>query len=385
MCRIIESDMDELFFELIRLSLGEGNGFSRKPTEREWLGLYLMAEKHAMLGVCYQGLQRLESKEQWPPSNLVIQWMGTCTQIEQRNRSVNKQCIEIQEELRKTGFRSCILKGQGNLLMYEKVNLQLTLLRQPGDIDVWVEGGFEKVIGYVRRVCKADSFTQYHVNFVFFPDTPVEVHFTPSKLFNRICNRRYQKWVAEEGDRQFSHFVDFGRGKIAMPTQDFNLVYQLSHIYRHLFEEGIGLRQLTDYYMLLMATDLNQEENAGVKRHVRRFGMERFARSLMWVMGYVFHLDQSKMLWTPDDKRGQFVLSEIMKMGNFGHTDHRFDIDKDASHLRRYYQRLRGKFRFLKFFPVEVMWQPIDILFTFFELRWLRRKTNEIGMQMTEE
>ena len=91
------------------------------------------------------------------------------------------------------------------------------------------------------------------------------------------------------------------------------------------------------------------------------------------------------MLWTPDEKRGCFVLSEIMKMGNFGHADHRFDLDKDASHLRRYCQRIRGKFRFVKSFPIEVMWQPIDILITFFELRRLRRKAKLIGQRMEAE
>lgn len=374
--------MDELFYELIRLSLGNGNGFSRKPTEQEWWDMFLMSEKHSLQGVSYHGLQRIDNKEHWPPTDLVIQWMGVCTQIEHRNRIVNKQCVEIQEEFRKEGFQSCILKGQGNLLMYEDLNPQLALLRQPGDIDVWVEGGFEKVIRYVRRVSETDSFIQYHVNFVFFSNTPVEVHFTPSKLFNRICNRRYQKWVSEEENRQFTHFVDFESGKVAVPTQDFNIVYQLSHIYRHLFEEGVGLRQLTDYYVLIMTSNLSQDEEARVKLLVRRFGMERFARSLMWVMGFVFHLEKSKMLWEEDEQRGRFVLGEIMKMGNFGHSDHRFDLDKDVSHLIRYWQRVRGKFRFVKYYPVEVLWQPIDILMTFFELRSMRRKANEIGRQM---
>lgn len=372
--------MDELFFELIRLSLGDGNSFARKPTEREWWGLYRLAEKHAVLGVCYHGLQSLENKEQWPPSDLVFQWTGASTQIEQRNRAINKQCVEIQEVLGKAGLRSCILKGQGNALMFPN-----PLLRTSGDIDIWVEGGFEKVMRYVQRVSKTEHVTEHHVELDYFPDTPVEVHFTPSKLFNRICDRRYQKWIEVEGDRQFTHFVDFEDGRISVPTEDFNMVYQLSHIYRHMFGGGIGLRQLTDYYVLIMTSELNHDEEAKVKRLVRRFGMERFARSLMWVMGDVFHLEQSKMLWAPNEKRGRFVLSEIMKMGNFGHSDHRFDLDKDASHLRRYCQRLRGKFRFVKYFPIEVMWQPIDILITFFELRRLRKKARLIGQRMETE
>ena len=372
--------MDELFFELIRLSLGEGNGFSRKPTEQEWRGLYLMSEQHALQGVCYHGLQRIDNKNYWPPSDLVFQWTGASTQIEQRNRTLNKQCSEIQEELVKAGFRSCILKGQGNARLYPE-----PLLRTPGDIDIWVEGGFEKVIRYVQRSSKTDHVTEHHVELDCFPDTPVEVHFTPSKLFNRIYDKRYQKWIEVEGYRQFTHFVDFEEGRISVPTSDFNLVYQLSHIYRHMFGGGIGLRQLTDYYMLIMTSELNQDEVAKTMRLVRRFGMERFARSLMWVLGYVFHLERSKMLWTPDEKKGRFVLSEIMKMGNFGHADHRFDLDKDASHLRRYCQRLRGKFRFVKYFRVEVMWLPIDIFITFFELRRLRRKARLIGQRMEAE
>ena len=371
--------MDELFFELIRASLEDRNGFSKKPTEREWRRLYRLAEKHALLGVCYRCLQSLEDKEQWPPSDLVIQWTGACTQIKQRNRTLNEQCVEIQKELRKGGYRSCILKGQGNVQMYPE-----PLLRTSGDIDIWVEGGFEKVMNYTQRTSKTDHVTEHHVEFDYFPDTPVEVHFTPSKLFNRIFDRRFQKWIGEEEGRQFAHFVDLEEGRIFVPTLDFNLVYQLSHIYRHMFGGGIGLRQLTDYYMLLRAMDLSRDEVARVKLLVRRFGMNRFAESLMWVMGYVFHLDRSKMMWTPNDKTGRFVLSEIMKMGNFGHADHRFDLDKGASHFRRYCQRLRGKFRFVKYFPMEVMWMPIDMLVTFFELRRLRRKANEIGRQMSE-
>lgn len=258
------------------------------------------------------------------------------------------------------------------------------LSRTPGDIDIWVEGGFEKVMRYVQRVSMTDHVTEHHVEFDFFKDIPVEAHFTPSRLINRRCDRRYQKWVEKEGDRQFTHTVDFENGRISVPTQEFNLVYQLSHIYRHMFEGGIGLWQLTDYYVLLVTAELSRDEVARVKQLVRQFGMERFAQSLMWVMGYVFHQDQSRMLWKPDEKRGRFLLREIMKMGNFGHADHRFDIDKDASHLRRYCRRLRGKIRFVKYFPMEVMWLPIDILITFFELRILRRKARIIARRVSE-
>ena len=53
-------------------------------------------------------------------------------------------------------------------------------------------------------------------------------------------------------EEQFSHRVMLGeQGEIAIPTVEFNLIFQLTHIYAHLMNEGIGLRQLLDYYYVL--------------------------------------------------------------------------------------------------------------------------------------
>ena len=49
-----------------------------------------------------------------------------------------------------------------------------------------------------------------------------------------------------------SHRVMLGeQGEIAIPMVEFNLIFQLTHIYAHLMNEGIGLRQLVDYYFVL--------------------------------------------------------------------------------------------------------------------------------------
>ena len=36
-----------------------------------------------------------------------------------------------------------------------------------------------------------------------------------------------------------------------IPTVEFNIIFQLTPIYSHLMNEGIGLRQLVDYYYVL--------------------------------------------------------------------------------------------------------------------------------------
>ena len=69
--------------------------------------------------------------------------------------------------------------------------------RQPGDIDIWVEGGRESVLALLPNHPKA----AYH--HVHLPKNElgvtVEVHFRPSSgNFNPITNRRLQRWLKKE-------------------------------------------------------------------------------------------------------------------------------------------------------------------------------------------
>ena len=45
-------------------------------------------------------------------------WMGKAQQIRRQNRKVNTVASKLFSMLREDGLRCCILKGQGNALMY---------------------------------------------------------------------------------------------------------------------------------------------------------------------------------------------------------------------------------------------------------------------------
>lgn len=95
---------------------------------------------------------------------------------------------------------------------------------------------------------KADV-TEQHVHLDLFEDTEVEAHFTPSVLKSPWTNRRLQKWFEEQAADQFEHKNEAG---LCVPNDEFNLVFLLIHVYRHLFGEGVGMRQVMDYYFALM-------------------------------------------------------------------------------------------------------------------------------------
>ena len=151
------------------------------------------------------------------------------------------------EWFRKKGFRTCILKGQGNALMYPN-----PYSRTPGDIDIWVGGGDKRVISFVRSISPHEKACYHHIEFPSYKGVEVEVHYRPSFLLCFWHNRKLQKYYERVKKEQFSHRVMLGeQGEIAIPTVEFNLIFQLTHIYAHLMNEGIGLRQLLDYYYVL--------------------------------------------------------------------------------------------------------------------------------------
>ena len=359
-----------MLFELIRVAIGAQDCLSHSPTADEWGKLYEMAKKQSLVGVSFAGVQKLVAQQQEPPEMLYLTWMGMAAKTQQRNETVNRQCVDLQKRLSADGVRFCILKGQGAGLRYPS---NLYMLRQSGDIDVWMAGGMEQVMRYVNGIAPTDEVNGSHVQLHIFGDTEVEMHYVPMRLGNRLANKRVRSWLLDQEEVQMSHKVPFMDGALNVPTDEFDIVYQMLHIYKHLFNEGIGLRQLMDYYFVLRK-GVDGEGRSRVRKVVSDFGLDKFASALMWVLQKVFGLNPIYMLCSPNPRDGKFLLDEIMQMGNFGYGDGRFSLNKEDSHLIRFWQSCRSKWRFISHFPSEVLWQPIDMFLRFFEIRYLRRK-----------
>ena len=247
----------------------------------------------------------------------------------------------MQRLLDEAGFRCCILKGQGVTKLYEIRNEELGfvkdslgMLRQSGDIDVWVDGGLDRIIKWVTRLSPTNEVNGHHIHFGYFNDTEVELHYIPLNLPNPIKNHALHKFFAANADKQFANNVQLCTGEtITAATDGFNVVFLLAHIFHHLFTEGVGLRQCMDYYFLLVNLDRSNAEVEHSLRVVADLGLGRFAAALMWVLGRVLRLQYDKVLGTPNEKDGKFLLREIMQSGNFGkHDDRQRNIYKSKWH-----------------------------------------------------
>ena len=355
---MVVSKQHQIFFEFLRFSIGSKHEIPSSLKEADWKELYRIAQKQCLVGVLFDGIQKLPPAEVGMSKDLLLQWMMQCQMLEKANVRLNDAAIQVSEWFRKKGFRTCILKGQGNALMYPN-----PYSRAPGDIDIWVEGGDNRVISFVRSISPHEKACYHHIEFPSYKGVEVEVHYRPSFLLCFWHNRKLQKYYERVKEEQFSHRVMLGeQGEIAIPTAEFNLIFQLTHIYAHLMNEGIGLRQLLDYYFVLLHADI--KNLAELQRILKHFGLWKFAGAIMYIMQEVFGMPASRLIVPSNEKYGIFVLNEVLEAGNFGKYDERNRFGK--SQLGHNLQRVYRDIRLVKYFPMEALSEPLFRTWHFF-------------------
>ena len=376
--------MMSLFVELIQIALGTRTVLSRIPSENEWRQVYDTAVKQSLVGIVLSGIEVIRAKnaELSVPKMLLLQWIGEVQMIEPQNKKLNEAAGHLTSIFKNGGLRSCVLKGQGVARLYdvrckksdvrsqnseqssESLKVQesqgasgsLSLRRQPGDIDLWVEGGREKVLQFLKSSClKTGTVVIHHVDTSIIDGVETEVHFLPSYSYNYLRYIKYKKFFKEEANLQFDHFDE--QVGFAYPTNKFNAVYLMMHIFRHVFHEGIGLRQLMDYYFVLI--HLTDEERKWAYGKLKWLGLGKVTSAVMYVMKAVFLMDDKYLLCNPSEKTGKYLLEEIIVGGNFGKFGEQYESAHSGSSFNLYLKNLKRLGKVYSLCPSEVLWAPI--------------------------
>ena len=369
-------------FAFLRYSLGKKENMSRVITGMDWQELYSFASKQALLGLCFEGIERLgkeypvELKRNPIGRELLMTWMGKAQQIRRQNMKVNAVAGKLFSMLREDGLRCCILKGQGNALMYPN-----PYSRTPGDIDVWIDVSMERIMEYAQKKFELEDDIRLQHLETSLDGVPVELHFFPCSMNNPIYHVRLQKWFRRNADLQCSHIVRLpdGAGDIAIPTTAFNVVYQLTHLYHHFFDEGIGMRQIIDYYYVVISDYLLviNDESLGIRdtlqRELKHLGLWKFAGAVMYVLHETLGLSEEKMIAPMDEKRGKLLLAEILNGGNFGQHFTKYGHFTQQGMAKKYFLKIWRNMHFVRYYPAEALSEPIFRTWHFFWRKWKKK------------
>ena len=404
----------DTFLEFLRYCIGDEQQPPVSAKGIDWMEMMAWAESQAIVGVVYQGILK-GGKELEIPFDDLMEWVGYAQEIEAQNRLVNRCCIKIAAAFRKNGFETCILKGQGNAALYPS-----PLLRNPGDIDLWVrrqsndirQSNDERQSNILTEIRQKDIRTEikeiirfvkernpearalyHHIDLGEFKGVEVEVHYRPSFMNSPIYNHRLQRWFRCHTESTDTAELADGVGRINVPNWEFNVVFQLSHVYNHLLHEGIGLRQIIDYYYLLRQSNDERQSNrltdsfrqknderrqsnrltssfrqkdirTEIGNTLRYLGLWEIAGAMMWVLNEVLGLEEKYLVAPKDERRGRLLLAEIMKGGNFGFYD--VENQRADSQLKKNWLRIRRDLRMMRYFPSECLWEPVFRVYHFF-------------------
>ena len=370
-----------LYLEFLRFCLNDGRAVPQGITQIKWHDLLAFARKQCIVGMYVPTLLMEDGKltkddfgANKPTDEDVMEWVFEKQKLEKLNKKAFMYTAKVSMKFKQLGFRNCILKGQGNA-----VNYPYPLMRGVGDIDIWVEGGEEKVLALIEKYYHPKDATKIHVDFPIISDMPVEVHFRPSYMLNPFMDKKLVKWFDKVADEQFSNMVQ--REGVAepfyAPTNYFNLFYQLLHIHRHLTKRGIGLRQIIDYFYLLKkrkADGIDPVADKNLVELLKTSRLEKFARAILYIESSMLGLDADHLYLEPDEKEGLFIINEVLEGGNFGYHDNRIinELKERKGHISRFIALETFNLRLLKHYPSETLWMPIQDLIDHFS----RRKKN---------
>lgn len=356
-------------FLFLRYCLEDKVDLSMVVSNMDWRQLYSFATKQTIIGICFDGIRRLS--EEYPEElkknpierDLLMTWMGVSQQIRRQNMKVNGVAAKLYSMLREDGLRCCILKGQGNALMYPNA-----YSRNPGDIDVWVNASREQITEYAKKHFELGDDIRYQHIETSVDGVPVELHFFPCTMNNPIYNARLQKWFKRNADLQCSNVVSLpdGIGEIAIPTTAFNVVYQLTHLYHHFFDEGIGMRQIIDYYYVVSMLNVNCEMLTWLPKELKYLGLWKFAGAVMYVLHEALGISEEKMIAPMDEKRGKLLLAEILEGGNFGRHFTKYGHFTKQGMAKKYFLKIWRNMHFVRYYPAEALSEPIFRTWHFF-------------------
>ena len=357
--------MQQIVFELLRVAIGNKECLSSHLTDEEWEEVYSVCERQEVVGLAFRAIERLP-REQQPPTALMEKWTHEVEVLKQRNGLIAKRCLEVCEYYAKQGMISYVLMPLGEDSCHEDIDiLCCPKEKKDGKFGLIEYVNFQYVSStyhlkpkVVRQVVdwKTGSF-------------PVDVRFKFSYLNCPWHDRWLQKWVEE---RMLSVRLTIGDGGYPVPSNIFNVVYQLIHLYRKLFCESIRFSHLYDYYLALRKfrdeglgfrdeslgfRDESLGEKDSVMNIIEHVGMKKFAGAVMYVLQTVFGMPDEYLICKPDARHGSFVLNMVTLAGEY--TRH-IERTRTLSHLGRLGHHLYWMKRnrpFLTQYPAEIFFE----------------------------
>lgn len=282
--------------------------------------IYQLAEEQSVIGIVLAGMEQSNIK---PPRELLLQWIGEAQMLERQNKAMNLFIAELIEKMRKADIYTLLVKGQGIAQCYEK-----PLWRACGDVDLFLnEENYEKAKALLLPLSSSSELeykNQLHLGMTI-EQWVVELHGTM-----RTCSfQKIDKVVDNVQNDIFSEGhvrVWNNQGtEIPLPSIDNDVILVFTHILKHFFHGGIGLRQICDWCRLLW-TYKGEFDLGLLEARIREAGIMTEWKAFASLAGNYLGMPTGAIPLYEDSKhwkhKADRIIGFVLKTGNFGCNRH---------------------------------------------------------------
>ena len=299
--------MEDTFFALLRSALwGAGEELPASLTSTELSNIMQMADKQAVAGLVANAI--IQNKINIGKS-APIKLFALSQQIKASNINLNKEIAEFVSLMNSNDIDYFIVKGQTVAALYREQHTRMS-----GDIDFYVKD-YKRTTETLSKewhitlpeklIDKEASFT--HNNSLY------EIH----KTFVEFGSKGHQKYW-DELTKTPPYPIDIDGVKVNTFEPTLYAVYVFIHLFFHFIREGVGLRQLCDWAMVLQEWKDEIDKNK-LQEILHELGIEK----AYCAFGYIL-LDKLGLEYFPlaisvkDIDTSHKILKDIMRVGNFG-------------------------------------------------------------------
>lgn len=272
-------------------------------SSEEWKEVFEKSRNHTVTAIVADSLEYLP-ENQLPSDEALAGWAAESDRIERlsgKMANVTAGLSEIYKTIRPVCF-----KGLECARLYSRPSS-----RQCGDIDLYFDDieaseAVARQHGYVPEHKPDGSFT-YEVQGIV-----VEHH--PSYI--DLCAPRKRKWL-----KTLDENPGFEAGSCGMlrPAPALNLLVLHSHVMKHAFGRGVGLRQMCDLARAYYSYD-GMYEPEDLRRMYRKAGLATWTRMIHAFLADYLGLGKEFLPYQETHADASAFLERVLLAGNFGRS-----------------------------------------------------------------
>ena len=317
-----------------------------------WEEMYQLAEEQSVVGLVLAGIEHSYVK---PPQELLLQWIGEVQILEQQNKAMNNFVAQLNKRLWQNKIYGLLVKGQGVAQCYEKPQW-----RACGDIDLLMDdNNYEKAKDLLIPLAdevQGEEIWKKHQTLII-KDFDIELHGKMPFGLSHNADKVLDEVIDDVLKRGCARVWTHNNSDIYLPNADNDVIIIFTHLLRHFFIEGVGLRQICDWCRLLYrySSELDirllesRIKKAGLMSEWKAFAALAVVYLGMPVEVMPFYDARFKV-------KGERVLERILKCGNFGHNhdlSYRAKYSGMTYKLVALWRRINDFAGFTRIFPID--------------------------------